>query len=106
MGQDLNAYAKAIRECDINSKKRLEEAERNMLGALYGFTIELSGRNDSAAEMEAEAKLDEAIEGGKAAHEIMNLATDWYAEGKEAGFRMGFHMATKLLTEELNGCSV
>lgn len=106
MGQDLNAYAKASRECDINAKKRLEEAERNMLGALYCFAIELNGRNDSAAELEAEAKLDEAIESGKAAHEIMDLATDWYGEGRETGFRMGFHMATKLLTEGLSGCSV
>lgn len=106
MGQDVNAVAKAIREGDITSKKRLEEAERNMLGALYCFASELNGRNDSAAELEAEAKLDEAIESGKTAHEIMDLATDWYSEGRESGFRMGFHMAAKLLMEGLNGCSV
>lgn len=103
MGQHSKAVAKAIRESEINTMKQREEAERNMLGALYYFATELSSKNDSASELEAETRLDEAVESGKAASEIMDLATDWYSEGKEAGFRMGFHMATKLLTEGLNG---
>lgn len=100
MGQD--AYAKSIRESEIYTKRQQEKSERNMLGALYSFACELGGKNDSAAELEAETKLDEAIESGKATNEIIELATDWYSEGKESGFRMGFHMATKLLMEGMN----
>ena len=106
MGLDSKAYAKAIRECDIMPRRQREEAERNMLGALYSFASELGGKNDSAAEREAETRLDEAVGNGKEAGKIMDLATDWYSEGREAGFRMGFHMATKILTEGLNGGAV
>ena len=101
MKQDLDVVTKAIREGKISSRRQQEEAERNMLGVLYTLALELSG-NDSVAEMEAETKLDEALEGKKAANEISDLAADWYSSGKEAGFRMGFHMATKLLVEGLN----
>lgn len=106
MGQDSNAYTKAISECDIITRRQREEAEKNMLGALYSFASELCGKNDSAAEREAETRLDEAVGNGKEAGKIMDLATDWYSEGREAGFRLGFHMATKILMEGLNGGAV
>ena len=73
MGQDSNAYAKAVRENDIMVRKQQEEAERDMLRTLYCFASELCGKNDSAAEMEAETKLDEAVETGKPATEILRI---------------------------------
>ncbi|MBD5089238.1 MAG: hypothetical protein HDT30_10605 [Clostridiales bacterium] len=92
---------KALDETKLFNKKQKEGIENNLLSELYCFFNECMGANDCSAEMEAEMKLDEALESGKTANEIMNLATDWYSEGREAGFKMGFHIATKLLTEGL-----
>lgn len=85
------------------NKKQKEGIEKNLLAELYYFVNECAGGDSSAREMEAEMKLDEALENGKSTNEIMNLATDWYSEGREAGFLMGFHIATKLLMEGLKG---
>ena len=92
---------KALDETKLFNKKRKEDMENNLLSELYCFFNECMGANDSYGEMEAEMKLNEALESGETANEIMNLATDWYSEGRETGFKMGFHIATKLLTEGL-----
>lgn len=94
---------RALRECEIANKKMSEDAEKDLLSVLYGFATELYGRIDSAGELKAEKELEEAIENGSPANEVLDLANDLYSEGREAGFKMGFHMATKLMTEGLRG---
>lgn len=103
MKQYSDAAAKALQEAEIISRKQKESMGNNLLAEMYYFALERSGKNESAAEMEAEMKLDEAVGTGRPANEILNLALDWYSEGKEAGFKMGFHMATKLLMEGMAG---
>lgn len=103
MKQYSDTVTKALKESEIISRKQKESMRNNLLAEMYYFALEHSERNDSAAELEAEMKLDEAVETGKPANEILNLASDWYSEGKEAGFKMGFYMATKLLMEGMTG---
>lgn len=103
MKQYSDAVEKALHEADIISMRQKESMKNNLLGEIYYLALERSGRNSSAAEMEAEMKLDKAVETGRPANEILNLALDWYSEGKEFGFKLGFHMATKLLMEGMAG---
>lgn len=106
MGQISRVVEKAIKENEIFIAKRCENARNNILKELYFLALELSSKNDTAAELEAEKKLEEAVESVQVSDKIIDLATDWYSEGKEAGFVMGFRMATKLLMEGLNGEAV
>ena len=102
MAQYSEAAAKAIREAEILSKKRQENLEHNLLSELYYFILESEGRKqDSAAESEAEMKLEEAIEKGSPSNIILDLAADWCNAGQEKAFQMGFRFATKLLKEGL-----
>lgn len=103
MTQYSDAAIKALREEKIISMRQKESMKNNLLGEMYYFALERSGRNESAAEIEAEMKLDKAVKTGRPANEILNLALDWYSEGQEAGFKMGFHMAAKLLMEGMAG---
>ena len=98
-----HAIEKTLREYEIANKKMRENAEKDLLSVLYGFATELYGRIDSAEELKAEKKLEEAVENGSPANQVLDLANDLYSEGREAGFKMGFHMATKLMTEGLRG---
>lgn len=106
MGQISRVAEKVIKENEIFIAKRCENARNNILKELYFLALELSSKNDTAAELEAEKKLEEAVESVQVGNKIIDLATDWYSEGKEAGFVMGFRMATKLLMEGLNGEAV
>lgn len=102
MPQYSKAGIKAIREAEICSKKQQENLENNLLSELYYFMIESERRkNDSAAELEAEMKLEEAVENGSPANTILDLATDLCNAGRETAFKMGFRLATKLLKEGL-----
>lgn len=105
MGQISRVAEKTIQENKIFITKRCENARNNILKELYFLALELSSK-DTAAELEAEKKLEEAVESVQVSNKIIDLATDWYSEGKEAGFVMGFRMATKLLMEGLNGEAV
>jgi len=106
MIQNSRVVEKTIEENKIFITKRCENARNNILKELYFLAVELSSKKDTAAELEAEKKLEEAVESVQVSSEIIDLATDWYNEGKEAGFVMGFRMATKLLMEGLNGEAV
>lgn len=106
MGQISRVDERTIQEDKIFITKRCENARNNILKELYFLALELSSKKDTAAELEAEKKLEEAIKRVQVSGEIIDLATDWYSEGKEAGFVMGFRMATKLLMEGLNGEAV
>ncbi len=95
---------KAIREAEILSKKRKEGLEHNLLSELYYFVLEVEGReHDSAAELEAEMKLEEAVEQRSPSHIILDLIADYCDARQENAFQMGFHLATKLLMEGLKG---
>ena len=50
-----------------------------------------AGRNETAAEM------------GMPTNKIIDLACEYSAEAKEAGFKQGFHTAMKLCMEGLRG---
>ena len=102
MVQYSEATAKALREAEISSKKRQENLEHNLLSELYYFILESEGRKqDSAAELEAEMKLEEAVEKGSPSNIILDLAADWCNARQEKAFQMGFRLATKLLKEGL-----
>jgi len=102
MVQYSEAATKAIREAEVLSKKKQENLEHNLLSELYYFVLESEARKqDSAAELEAEMKLEEAIEKGSPSNIILDLATDWCNAGQEKAFQMGFRLATKILKEGL-----
>lgn len=97
------AVEKSIMEADIRTRKQYERLQEDPISELYSFVLDSMGRNDTAEESEAEMKLEDALMNGNAANVIMNLAADWHGAGQESGFKMGFRMATKLLTEGLKG---
>lgn len=97
------AVEKSIMEADIRTRKQYERLQEDPISELYSFVLGSMGRNDTAEESEAEMKLEDALMNGSAASAIMNLAADWHGAGQESGFKMGFRMATKLLTEGLKG---
>ncbi len=102
MVQYSEATAKALREAEVLSKKRQENLEHNLLSELYYFVLESEGRKrDSAAELEAEMKLEEAVKKGSPSNIILDLAADLCNAGQEKAFQMGFRLATKLLKEGL-----
>ena len=104
MVQYSEAATKVIREAEVLSKKRQENLEHNLLSELYYFILESEGRKqDSAAELEANMKLEEALENGISTNKIMDLAYEYSEEAREAGFKMGFHIAMKLCMEGMNG---
>ena len=94
---------KAMIEADICTKKQYERLQADPISELYSFILDSAGRDNTAEETEAETKLEDALMNGSAASAIMNLAADWHGAGQESGFKMGFRMATKLLTEGLKG---
>ena len=53
--------------------------------------------------MEANMKLEEAIEAAQPAGRLIDLATEYAIEAKESGFKQGFRVAMRLCMEGLNG---
>ena len=100
MAQDT-VKSKADRECEISRKKQRECLESDLIREIYYMMNE--DRSETAAEMEADMKLEEALENGLPAHKVFDLACDFSAEAREAGFKMGFRVAMKLCMEGMKG---
>lgn len=65
--------------------------------------LECGGISDTATELEAELKLEAAVRDIDSSDIIMDLAAGCSGAGKEAGFKMGFHIATRLFVEGMKG---
>lgn len=100
MVQD-SSKTKVYRECEISRRKQREHFETDLIKEIYYLINE--DRRETAAEMQADMKLEEALESGTSANDIMDLAYECSEEAREAGFKMGFHTAMKLFMEGMNG---
>lgn len=96
-------YAGAFKGMGLSERRRLENAEKSPLSELYQTMLECSGFQDTAAELEAEMKLEAAVKNNSPAKIIMDLAAGCSGAGKEAGFIMGFRTATRLFVEGMKG---
>lgn len=106
MEQDV-IKAKADRECEILRRKQRESLESDLIKEIYYMVNE--DRNETAGEMQADMKLEEALEAfenGTPAGNIIDLASECSAEAREAGFKMGFRVAMKLCMEGMKGGAV
>lgn len=101
MAQD-SAMKEVLGGIDISNRQRKERLESDMVGEIY-YLVNSAERNETAAEMEASMKLEEAAEKGMPTNKIIDLACECSAEAKEAGFKQGFHTAMKLCMEGLRG---
>lgn len=103
MVQD-SSKTKVYRECEISRRKQREHFETDLIREIYYLVNE--DRKETATEMQADMKLEEALEtleNGISTNKIMDLAYEYSEEAREAGFKMGFHIAMKLCMEGMNG---
>lgn len=96
-------YTGPCRSMELLEKKRREDADKSLVSELYKTMLECGGISDTAAELEAELKLEAAVRDIDSADIIMDLAAGCSGAGKEAGFKMGFHIATRLIAEGMKG---
>lgn len=103
MGTYSEEYTRPVMEMELVEKKRLETAETSPLTELYRGMLECGTVRDTAAELEADMRLREAVKENCSVDEIMDLAAGCSGAGKEAGFKIGFQAATKLWIEGMKG---
>lgn len=100
--EQSQATAKALRESDIINERRREGFSTDMVNEIC-WLVNSAGRSETAAEMEANMKLEEAIEEAQPANRLIDLASEYAAEAKEAGFKQGFGVAMRLCMEGMDG---
>ncbi len=100
--EQSQAAAKAIMESEIISERRREGFSTDMVKEIC-WLVNSAGRSETAAEMEANMKLEEAIEKAQPANRLIDLASEYAAEAKEAGFKQGFRVAMRLCMEGMDG---
>jgi hypothetical protein len=86
-----------IQENEIAAAMTKKETQIDIL-AILGSSDDIY-REESADEKRAYLEFDKALDkitDVRTNVELNNLATDWYASGRIAGFEEGFRVATKL----------
>ena len=89
----------AIREIEVSGAKQREALKIDILSVLStsnDFSYEECAEEKEAS-LEFDRALDSKVEDFETNKELSNLACDWYAAGRNAGFKAGFRLATKLL---------
>ena len=100
--EQSQAILKAKMESEISDKRQREEFSTDLVKEIC-WLVNSAGRNETAAEMEANMKLEEAIEAAQPAGRLIDLAAEYAIEAKESGFKQGFRVAMRLCMEGLNG---
>lgn len=100
--EQSQATTKAIMESEIINERQREGFSTDMVKEIC-WLVNSAGRSETAAEMEANMKLEEAIGEAQPAGRLIDLATEYAIEAKESGFKQGFRVAMRLCMEGLNG---
>lgn len=100
--EQSQAMLKATMESEIRDKKQREGFSTDLVKEIC-WLVNSAGRSETAAEMEANMKLEEAIEAAQPAGRLIDLAAECAIEAKESGFKQGFRVAMRLCMEGLNG---